>query len=218
MRVILLANPKGGSGKTTVATNLAAALAARGERVYLWDLDRQKSALEWLSLRAPALPVIHRLDGRRPDEPRGSADGGWMILDSPAGLHGKNLGHAVKAAEKVIVPVQPSVFDMAATRDFVRSLMEEKAVRKARTCVAIVGVRVDPRTRAAATLRGFLAQYDLPVLSFLRDTQLYPNSAFTGRSIFDLPLSLAEQDVAQWSAVIDWVMARPAPGIGHETV
>ena len=216
MRVILLANPKGGCGKTTVATNLAAALAARGERVYLWDLDRQKSALEWLSLRPPTLPVIRRLDGRRPDEQRGSADGGWMVLDSPAGLHGKNLGHAVKAAEKVIVPVQPSVFDMAATRDFVRLLIEEKAVRKARTFVSIVGVRVDARTRAAATLRDFLAQYDLPVLAFLRDTQLYPNSAFTGRSIFDLPLSLAGQDLEQWSSIIDWVVSPGALRDNHD--
>lgn len=205
MKVVLLANPKGGSGKTTVATNLAAALASRGERVYLWDLDRQKSALEWLSLRPPTLPLIRRLDGRRSDENHGAADAGWMVLDSPAGLHGKNLGHAVKAAEKVIVPVQPSVFDMAATRDFIRLLLLEKAVRKQRTFVAIVGVRVDARTKAAATLRGFLAQYDLPVLAFLRDTQLYPNVAFTGRSVFDLPLSLAEQEIGQWSRILDWV-------------
>jgi chromosome partitioning protein len=209
MRVILLANPKGGCGKTTVATNLAAGLAARGESVFLWDLDRQKSALEWLSLRSPALPMIHRLDGRLPDEQRGPADASWMVLDSPAGLHGKNLSHALKAAEKVIVPVQPSVFDMAATRDFIQLLMQEKAVRKARTCVAVVGVRVDARTRAAATLRGFLAQYDLPVLAFLRDTQLYPNSAFTGRSIFDLPSSMNLQEIEQWSSIIDWVVASP---------
>jgi len=206
---VLLANPKGGSGKTTVATNLAAALAARGERVYLWDLDRQKSALEWLSLRPHTLPLIRRLDGRKPDEERGGVTSGWMVLDSPAGLHGKNLGHAVKAADKVIVPVQPSVFDMAATRDFVRLLLLEKAVRKERTFVAIVGVRVDARTKAAATLRGFLAQYDLPVLAFLRDTQLYPNAAFTGRSVFDLPLSLVEQEIEQWSRILDWVVASP---------
>ena len=209
MKVVLLANPKGGSGKTTVATNLAAALAARGERVYLWDFDRQKSALEWLSLRPATLPMIRRLDGRRPDEDSGAGNSGWMVLDSPAGLHGKNLEHALKAAGKVIVPVQPSVFDMAATRDFIRQLLLEKAVRKQRTFVAIVGVRVDARTKAAATLRGFLAQYDLPVLACLRDTQLYPNAAFTGRSVVDLPLSQAEQEIEQWSRILDWVVGSP---------
>jgi chromosome partitioning protein len=132
-----------------------------------------------------------------------------MVLDSPAGLHGKNLGHAVKAADKVIVPVQPSVFDMAATRDFVRLLLLEKAVRRERTFVAIVGVRVDARTKAAATLRGFLAQYDLPVLAFLRDTQLYPNAAFTGRSVFDLPSSQVEQEIEQWSRILDWIVGSP---------
>jgi chromosome partitioning protein len=132
-----------------------------------------------------------------------------MVLDSPASLHGKNLGHAVKAARKVIVPVQPSLFDMAATRDFVRLLLSEKAVSRQRTFVAIVGVRVDPRTRAAATLKAFLAQYDLPVLAFLRDTQLYPNAAFTGRSLFDLPASLVEHEMEQWNRIIDWVVGGP---------
>jgi chromosome partitioning protein len=134
---------------------------------------------------------------------------GWMVLDSPASLHGKNLGHAVKAARKVIVPVQPSLFDMAATRDFVRLLLLEKAVSRQRTFVAIVGVRVDPRTRAAATLKAFLAQYDLPVLAFLRDTQLYPNAAFTGRSLFDLPASLVEHEMEQWSRIMEWVVGGP---------
>ncbi len=210
MKVVLLANPKGGSGKTTVATNLAGALAARGERVYLWDLDRQKSALEWLALRPATLPTIRRLDGRMADDDPGTALPGWMVLDSPAGLHGKNLGHAVKAAHKVIVPIQPSLFDMAATRDFVRLVLEEKAVRRQRTFIALVGVRVDARTRAAATLKAFLAQYDLPVLAFLRDTQLYANAAFTGRSVFDLSSSLVEQEVEQWSRIVDWIVGDPA--------
>jgi chromosome partitioning protein len=137
------------------------------------------------------------------DDP-GTAASGWMVLDSPAGLHGKNLRHAIKSADKVIVPVQPSLFDMAATRDFVNLVAEEKAVRRHRTALAIVAVRVDARTRAAATLRAFLAQYDLPVLAFLRDTQLYPNAAFVGRSLFDLPSYLVEQEMEQWNRIVEW--------------
>ena len=204
---VLVANPKGGCGKTTVATNLAGALAARGDRVYLWDLDRQKSALEWLSLRPPTLPGIARLDAGLANDPDRRDGSKWVILDSPAGLHGKNLGHALKAAQKVLVPMQPSLFDMAAARDFVRVLAEEKAVRRHRTSIGIVGVRVDARTKAAATLTAFLAQYDLPVLAFLRDTQIYPNAAFTGRSVFDLPHSMVERDIEQWASILDWIVA-----------
>jgi chromosome partitioning protein len=207
---VLVANPKGGSGKTTVATNLAGALAARGKTVYLWDLDRQKSALEWLSLRPSTLPRIERLDARPESEKRSVEGRDWVVLDSPAGLHGKNLGHALKAAHKVLVPMQPSLFDMAAARDFVLVLAEEKAVRRHRISIGIVGVRVDPRTKAAATLAGFLAQYDLPVLGFLRDTQMYPNAAFTGRSVFDLSHSMIERDLDQWNGILDWITT-PSP-------
>jgi len=210
MKAILVANPKGGSGKTTVATNLAAALAARGERVYLWDLDRQKSALEWLALRPPTAPWIQRLDTREPGDDAGYPESAWMVLDSPAGLRGKNLGHALKVAHKVIVPLQPSVFDMAATRDFIGLLSEAKAVRRQRASVGIVGVRVDPRTKAAATLGAFLGQYELPVLAFLRDTQSYPNVAFSGRSLFDLPPSLVERDMEQWTRIVEWVLDDPS--------
>jgi len=206
MKAILVANPKGGSGKTTLATNLAAALAARGKRVYLWDLDRQKSALEWLNLRPPTAPWIQRLDTRMPSDDSSDPGSTWMVLDSPAGLRGKNLGHALKVAHKVIVPLQPSLFDMAATRDFIRSLSEEKAVRRQRASVGIVGMRVDPRTKAAATLGAFLGQYQLPVLAFLRDTQFYPNAAFSGRSLFDFPPHLVERDMEQWAQILEWVL------------
>ena len=84
------------------------------------------------------------------------------MIDSPAGMHGKSLSQTLKHADKVLVPVQPSVFDMAATGVFLQALIEEKVIRRSRTFVGVIGVRVDPRTRAAATLEGFLTQFDLP--------------------------------------------------------
>jgi len=207
MRSVLVANPKGGAGKTTLATNLAGALASKGENVTLWDLDRQRSSLAWLGIRAPHAPAIARLDGEDADDGVGARNKGWLVLDSPAGFHGKNLAHALKLAQKVIVPVQPSLFDMAATSDFVQTLIAEKPIRRHRATIGIIGMRVDPRTKAAATLEAFLQQFDLPVLSYLRDTQVYANAAFNGMSIFDLPEYLTARDRAQWAPVLEWLTA-----------
>jgi len=206
MQAILVANPKGGCGKTTLATNLAGYLAGQNQRVVMWDLDRQKSSLDWLALRPADLPTITRLDAERDDvHPKIPESNDWLVLDSPAGMHGKNLAHALKLAHKVIVPVQPSVFDMAASRDFLDRLMEEKIVRKHKAFIGIIGMRVDPRTRAASTLEQFLKQYDLPVLTYLRDTMVYVNAAFNGKSIFDLPHYQAERDLEQWQPLIEWL-------------
>jgi chromosome partitioning protein len=205
MRSILIANPKGGSGKTTLATNIAGALASRGEAVALWDLDRQKSSLAWLEIRPSHLPTIRRIDSEGGREGDSGPGKGWLILDSPAGMHGKNLAHAVRLAERIVVPVQPSLWDMAATSDFLQALLTEKSVRHGRATVGIVGMRVDPRTRAAATLDAFLGQFEIPVLALLRDTQIYPNAAFSGLSIFDLPDYLAARDVEQWSPLLAWL-------------
>ena len=201
MRVILVANPKGGSGKTTLSVNLAGYLAANGERVALLDLDRQKSATQWLAMREASLPEIRLLS-----EGQGSGDG-WLVIDSPAGLHGKNLDHALKLAHKVVVPVAPSLFDIRASQDFLAALHAEKAVRKGRAFVGVVGMRVDARTRAGVTLEMFMAQQDLPVLAHLRNTQNYVNAAFEGKSLFDLPPHIAERDVAQWQGLTDWLLA-----------
>jgi chromosome partitioning protein len=200
MKTILIANPKGGAGKTTLSTNLAGYLASRDESVYLWDLDRQKSALHWLSQRPAHLPMIHRLDSTK--ERRANSA---LVLDSPAGLHGEKLSELLKRVEKVIVPIVPSSFDLAATRTFLDELLEEKSIRKGKAFVAIVGMRVDARTRAAEKLDEFLAPIDLPVLTHLRDTQNYVTAAFEGKSIFDMAPSTVAQDLEQWQPIIRWL-------------
>jgi len=100
--------------------------------------------------------------------------------------------------------VQPSFFDIAATRQFLELLLAEKAIRKERIQVAIVGMRVDARTRSAAELERFLSAYDLPVLTYLRDTQLYVQVAANGMTLFDFPGSRVEKDIEQWRPIIDW--------------
>lgn len=205
MKSILVANPKGGSGKSTLATNLAGYFARSGHRVMLGDTDRQQSARDWLQIRPTVLPPINSWDvakGLPARPPKGSTH---VVLDSAAGLHGKTLERMLGQVDQVIVPVQPSLFDILATRHFLETLLEEKAVRKSRTFVAVVGMRVDSRTRAAGELERFLSSYELPVLTCLRDTQLYVQLAAAGMTLFDLTAARAEKDRAQWQAIIDWV-------------
>jgi len=207
MKSFLVANPKGGSGKSTLATNLAGWLARQGHRVMLGDIDRQQSAREWLRLRSPALPRIDTWE-IEPDRPaRPPAGTTHAVLDTPAGLHGKKLAHVLKVVDRVIVPLQPSLFDILATRQFLDALLQEKEVRRQHAFVAVVGMRVDARTRAAAELERFLADLGLPVLALLRDTQNYVQAAAHGLTVFDLSASRAAQDQAQWQPILDWVAA-----------
>lgn len=205
MKGFLVANPKGGSGKSTLATNLAGYFANRGHEVMLGDIDPQLSSREWLATRPFELPTIYGWN-IGPDNiarpPKGTSH---VVLDTPAGLRGKLLDKVLKLSTRVIVPVQPSMFDMRATRHFLEALLDEKAVRKGRADVAVVGMRVDARTRAAAELERFFETFELPVLAYLRDTQVYVQAAAAGMTLFDLPRSRAERDIEQWQAIIEWV-------------
>ena len=201
MRAILIANPKGGSGKTTLSTNLAGLLALRGDKVSILDLDRQRSASQWLANRPPGLSPIglFQSGGGKP----GADD--WLVIDSPAALHGKNLEHALKLVHKVIVPIAPSAFDIQASREFLEVLSHEKVVRKGKIFVGVVGMRMAPRTRAAVALEQFILGLGLPVLAYLRETQVYVNAAFEGKTLFDLPPYLAERELEQWAFLRNWL-------------
>jgi chromosome partitioning protein len=198
-RAILVANPKGGAGKTTLSINLAGWLAAQGKAVSLLDLDRQKSASKWLARRPAHLPVIG-IAG----EGKEKAD--WLIIDSPAGLHGKNLDHAVKLVTRVLVPISPSLFDIQASQDFLEELAEEKKVRQGKIDIGVVGMRMAPRTRAAATLDQYLHKLDLPVIAYLHETQQYVNAAFEGKTLFDLAPHLTHAEREGWAPLTDWLM------------
>lgn len=203
---ILIANPKGGSGKTTLSTNLAGYYATQGKHVTLADLDRQQSSLQWLQRRPEKLPLIHGHDARRKALP-GKAN--TLIVDSPAGVHGEKLSEIVKQADCVIIPIQPSAFDIGATRDFLAVLEEEKAVRKHKTFVAVVGMRVDTRTRSSNLLLNFLQDTGLPMPTCLRSAQAYALAAEQGTSLFDMPKSRVTTDLPQWAPLLDWIMAIP---------
>ncbi|WP_305072523.1 ParA family protein [Propionivibrio sp.] len=205
MKSFLIANPKGGSGKSTLATNLAGYFAQGGGRVMLGDIDRQQSSREWLKIRPEMLPPIRGWSAERDQPLRPPKDTTHVVLDTPAGLHGKALEKALRQVSKVVVPVQPSLFDILATRDFLEVLLQEKTVRKEKTFVAVVGMRVDARTRAASELERFLSSWDLPVLGHVRDSQLYVQLAASGMTLFDLPESRVGRDIELWRPILEWI-------------
>lgn len=207
MKAFLVANPKGGSGKSTLSTNLAGYFASRGDDVMLGDIDCQQSSMEWLAMRPFAARHISTWEIGPDNIARPPKDSTHAVIDTPAGLCGKMLERVLKLSARVIIPVQPSIFDMLATRHFIQALLAEKTIRKGKVDVALIGMRVDPRTRAAGELESFFATLDLPVLTYLRDTQVYVQAAAAGLSIFDLPAARAERDLEQWQAIIDWANA-----------
>jgi chromosome partitioning protein len=203
MPVVAVANPKGGVGKSTLATNIAGYFASRGHAVMLGDVDRQQSSRLWLGLRPPTARPISTWEISAEliaKPPRGSTH---VVLDTPAGLHGKRFNEIMKMAHKLIVPLQPSVFDIFATRDFLDQLVENKHYGKVQ--IGVVGMRVDARTIAADKLQEFVATLGLPVLGYLRDTQNYVHLAAHGLTMFDVTPGRVEKDLAQWQAVCDWL-------------
>lgn len=205
MPVIVVANPKGGVGKSTLATQVAGYFASRGHAVMLGDVDRQQSSRLWLGLRPAAARPIQPWETGADDilrPPRGTTH---VVLDTPAGLHGKRLREVLKRADKVIVPLQPSVFDIFATRTFADELLESR--HAGRLAAGVVGMRVDERTLAAEQLHRFVESLGLPVLGFLRDTQNYVHLAAHGLTLFDVAPARVEKDLAQWQALCRWLDA-----------
>jgi chromosome partitioning protein len=203
MPVVVVANPKGGVGKSTLATQISGYFAAQGHAVVLGDADPQQSAHVWLGLRpAPARRILPWDVG--PDleskPPKGATH---AVLDTPAGLHGRRLKEVIKTADHILVPLQPSIFDIYATRAFLDQLAENRHTDKVR--VGIVGMRVDARTIAAEKLREFVETLGFPVLSYLRDTQTYVHLAAHGLTLFDVAPARFERDLAQWQPVCQWL-------------
>ncbi len=207
MRRIMVANPKGGSGKSTLAVHLGSWFARNDEIVYLGDLDRQRSSRHWLEQRPSHLPRIRHWAISDEGDETPPKDCDVAILDTPAGLHGKRLKQALNDADRVVVPVSASRFDMLASSEFFEELAETKAVRKDRVDIGVVGMRVTPRTHAFRQLMEFLRQFDLPLVTCIRQAQRYVHAVETSTTIFDgNGFDAIEQ--AHWRPLLDWLVRR----------
>ena len=205
MPVIVVANPKGGVGKSTLATNVAGCLAAAGHAAMLGDVDRQQSSRQWLALRRAALPTIQGWEVAEDDIVKPPKGVTHVVLDTPAGIHGKRLDAVLRIADKVLIPLQPSLFDIQATHAFLQQLLAHR--RAAQISVGLVAMRVREHTLSNEQLHHYLATLSVPVIAWLRDTQNYVQLAARGQTLWDVAPSRVERDLEQWQPLQRWLAA-----------
>jgi chromosome partitioning protein len=204
MRSILVVNPKGGCGKTTIATNLASYYAIWGVSTALVDFDPQKSSLEWLDARPKDASPIQGLSGESGViEPREGTE--RIIYDAPARTDTAKVGELIKVTDAVIIPILPSAIDMRSAARFISELLIKLKIKDGNTPVAVVGNRVHSNYLSTIKLERFLKRMDIPFVTSLRETQNYVRAADQGIGIFEMIPSMVGQDVEQWRPLINWI-------------
>jgi len=209
MRVVAVINRKGGSGKSTLATHLAGWCARRGIRVMLGDVDRQQSSLAWLKRRAEqplaqGAPVVGwAVDTRSVLRPPVGIT--HVVLDTPGGLRDSELARVVMYADLIVMPVCHSVFDRESAAACLEELRTLPRVASGRCKVAMVGMRLDARTKATEQMAAWAAAANYPYLGALRETQAYVRCVEQGATLFDMPPAKVEADLAQWKPILAWV-------------
>lgn len=212
VRKIVVVNPKGGSGKTTIATNLASYYASRGEHPTLIDYDPQGSSMHWLTNRDASLPLINgiaafknRMDVTRSFQLRLPPDCRRVIVDSPAGFTPIEMRDITRDADKVLMPVLPSKFDThAASRSIADLLLVAKLDRRKRQ-LGIVANRTRQNTRYFDTLMRFLNALDIPIATVLRDTQAYVRASEHGMGVFDLKAHERAKERPAWMQLFEFL-------------
>lgn len=209
---ILLANAKGGCGKTTLTTNLAAHYAKLGRTVSLLDYDPQGSSSQWLGVRRHDLATIHGIAAFKQQE---RLTRSWQLhalpqatelifIDSPAGLNGTQLESLLRQADIVLVPITPSAIDIRATTHFIRQVMLSSALKTGQIRAAAMANRVKRHTLIYSKLEMFLATLRIPFVASLRDAQSYVKAAETGCGIMEMS-DLHDADRQSWQALTDWL-------------
>lgn len=217
MQRIVIVNPKGGSGKTTIATNLAASFAARGQRPALMDLDRQASSMRWLKKRPDDRALIHGIAGFAPS---GAVTRSWqlrvpaecdvLIVDTPAALDTQYLPEVTRGADAILVPVMPSDIDIHAAAKCIADLLLVAKIRRADERIGIIANRVRSNTLIFQALMRFLNSLDIPLIATLRDTQNYVRAVESGAGIHEMPQWQVKQDLEHWERLTGWLLGKRA--------
>lgn len=206
MRTVLVASSKGGAGKSTIATNLAAHFALEGKRTVLIDADRQQSATRWGEKRAGLASAVLPIDGsRRGWEKAIPADTQVAVIDAPAGAMGDDLEAFLARADAVLVPVNPSMIDLEATVPFLNSLASNPRVKKGKLRVGLVGNRLKPWTSASQQAMDQLKAWPYPLVGQLRDTQAYVLMVALGKSVFDYRSEQIRSHQDDWAPLLKWL-------------
>ncbi len=208
MRTILVTNAKGGCGKSTIATSLAAYYASEGFETAIADFDPQRSALTWLEDRPADYAEITGIPGFEHGLRGVSRNTDYLIMDAPAGSHGRDLTELVKRAESIVVPVLPSPIDIKAAATFVGELMNTAKVSSKKAKVAVVANRVRENTLIFDELDDYLSRLKAPYVSWLREAQNYIRAYQRGLGIHELPPYLAWPDWEQWDPLLEWLDSR----------
>jgi chromosome partitioning protein len=215
---ILIANTKGGCGKTTVTTSLAGFFASHGKRTTIVDCDPQQSSAAWAQSRPTSLPRIDCVASGHPGH--GIAAGfvlkippttECLLLDTPAGLRTHELAQLARHAQVLLAPVIPSAIDLRATGTFLTELRRLPEVRSGALRVGLIANRVRPRTTAAKNLDLALERLTHAALVRVRDAQLYVNLIAAGRSVFDDPSALAREHRGDWLPLLGWLLNPSKP-------
>lgn len=217
MQRITVLNPKGGSGKTTVATNLAACFAAAGQCPALMDLDPQGSSTRWLQKRPKDSPPIHGIAAysrsstvTRSWHLRVPPECTTVIVDTPAAIEAQYLPEITRGADAILVPVMPSDIDIHAAAKCIADLLLVAKIRRSDGRLGIIANRVRGNTLISQSLMRFLASLDIPLIATLRDTQNYVRSAEIGLGIHEMPQWQVRQDLGQWESITSWLQERQA--------
>ena len=213
---IVILNPKGGCGKSTLATNLAACYAKRGTVPAVMDYDRQGSTMGWLERRAEERPSIHgiaaykkSMQATRSWQLRVPNETEILLIDSPASIDHDGLRELTRDATSILVPVLPSTMDIhAASRCIADLLLVAKVDRRDRK-LAVVANRTRKNTRSFANLMRFLDSLGIPIVAVLRDTQNFVLSAEQGIGVCEMPPSRVKPDVEQLEKIVSWLDAWP---------
>lgn len=206
MRTVLIASSKGGAGKSTLATSLAAHFALQGKRTVLIDADRQQSASHWCEKRALLASAVLPIDGtRRGWDKQLPHDAQFAVIDAPAGAMAEDLEVFLARANAVIVPINPSMIDLEATVPFLNSLAAHARVKKGQLPVALVGNRLKPWTGASQQVVSQLQTWPYPLVAQLRDTQAYVLMVALGKSVFDYHSEQIRSHQDNWAPLLKWL-------------